>query len=240
MAEIYAVASGKGGVGKSTLTAGVSRELVIKGKKVLAVDCDIGLRSLDIMLGCSESTVFDWGDLILGRCDTEQAVIKGDADLLAAPREYSPEFTGEKLKKHIDEYAKEYDYIFLDSPAGIGTGFDIALACAEKLIVLTTPDPVCARSCGRAVTEAEKRGIKDIKLVINMFEVKPAVKQKLFNLDRCIDETGAQLLGVIPLDRALTFSSVTGEEAGEFLPSTQAIIRISRRLTGERVPLVCE
>ena len=240
MAEIYAVASGKGGVGKSTFTAGVSRELVIKGKKVLAVDCDIGLRSLDLMLGCSESTVFDWGDLILGRCDAEQAIIKGDADLLAAPREYNDEFTGEKLKEFIDEFAKEYDYIFLDAPAGIGKGFDIALTCADRLIVLTTPDPVCARSCGRAVTEAEKRGFEDIRLVINMFEVKPAVKQKLFNLDRCIDETGAQLLGVIPLDRALIFSSVTGEEAGEFLPSTQAIIRISRRLEGERVPLVCE
>ena len=116
----------------------------------------------------------------------------------------------------------------------------MAVACAKKAIALTTPDPVCVRSCARAISEAEKAGIKDIKLVINMFEVKPAVKRKLLNIDECIDETLAQLLGVIPMDRTLTFSSVTGEETGEFSPSTQAFLRISRRLTGERVPLVCE
>ena len=240
MAQIYAVISGKGGVGKSTFAAGIARELVLAEKRVLAVDCDIGLRSLDLMLGCSEDTVFDWGDYILSRCDTEQLIVKGDCDLIAAPRFYEPEFTGENLKKLIDELKPEYDFIFLDAPAGIGSGFAAAVACADKAVAITTPDPVCVRSCGRAVQEARNSGIEDVKLVINMFEVKPAVKRRLLNIDECIDETLTPLLGVIPMDRALTFSSVTGEETGEFSPSTQAFYRISRRICGEKVPLVCE
>ena len=83
MAEIILVASGKGGSGKSSFTAGVSRALTSLGKKVLAIDCDIGLRSLDIMFDVSEKVVFDWGDLLLSRCTPEQAVIKGHIDLLA-------------------------------------------------------------------------------------------------------------------------------------------------------------
>ncbi len=241
VAQIFAVVSGKGGVGKSTFVTGVARELVLAGKKVLAVDCDIGLRSLDLLFGCSEDVVFDWGDYILGRCDREGLVVSGTGgDLIAAPRFYDPALTGENLKKLIDTFAGEYDFIFLDSPAGVGTGFSAAVACAKKAIALTTPDPVCVRSCGRAVSEAEKAGVKDIRLVINMFEVKPAVKKKLLNLDECIDETGAQLLGVVPFDRALTFSAVTGREPDEFGASTQAYQRIARRLTGEKIPLVCE
>ena len=241
MAEIIAVVSGKGGVGKSTFVTGVARELVLAGKKVLAVDCDIGLRSLDLLFGCSEEVVFDWGDYILGRCEKDGLVVTGTAaDLIAAPRFYDPSLTGENLKKLIDSYKDDYDYIFLDSPAGVGTGFSVAVACAKKAIALTTPDPVCVRSCGRAVFEAEKAGIKDTRLVINMFEVKPAVKKKLLNIDECIDETQAQLIGVVPFDRALTFSAVTGEEADEFGASTQAYQRIARRLMGEKIPLVCE
>ena len=240
MAEIYAVASGKGGVGKSTFVTGISRELALLGKKALAVDCDIALRSLDILFGKAEEVVYDWGDCVLGLCDPDQLVIKGEADFIAAPRNPDPAFTYENLKKIIDSLAPLYDYVFLDAPAGIGSGFVNAVKCAEKAVVLATPDPVCVRSCGVAAAEAEKLGAKDVKLIINMFEVKPTVKKKLLNLDECIDGALVPLLGVIPLDRALTFISVTGEEADEFMPSTQAFNRIARRLTGERVPLVCE
>ena len=92
MAQIILTASGKGGSGKSSFVTGVSRALTSLGKNVLAIDCDIGLRSLDIMFDVTEKVVFDWGDLILERCTPEQAIIKGDIDLLAAPRNFSDEF----------------------------------------------------------------------------------------------------------------------------------------------------
>ncbi|MGN0543393.1 MAG: P-loop NTPase [Acutalibacteraceae bacterium] len=240
MAQIILVASGKGGSGKSSFVTGVSSALAAMGKKVLAVDCDIGLRSLDILFGVTEKIVFDWGDLILDRCTREQAVIKGRADLLAAPRSFCDELTPEAAAKLFKSFSEDYDYIFLDSPAGIDRGFQIAAAGADRAIVVSTPDSVCVRSCSRAFDELRRLGIEDVRLIINMFEVKPVCKRRLLNIDQCIDETGVQLLGIVPRDIAVGYSSVTGTAPGEFSPSTLAYSRIAKRITGKRVPLVCE
>ena len=240
MAEIIVIASGKGGSGKSSFTAGVGRALANLGKKVLAIDCDIGLRSLDLLFGVTENVVFDWGDLICERCDLEQALIKAEIDLLAAPRNYSDDFTPEKTATLFNSLSKYYDYILLDSPAGIDRGFQLAASGASSAVIITTPDNICVRSCSRAFDELRRLGIEDTRLVINMFEVKPVCKKKLLNIDQCIDETGVQLLGVVPRDINVGYSSVTGETPGEFSPSTLAYKRIAKRITGQRVPLVCE
>ena len=235
--EIYVVASGKGGVGKSTFVAGVSNALSSLGKRVLAIDCDIGLRSLDLLLECGEKVVFDWGDFILGHCDANQVLIKGDVDFVAAPRFFDDSFNGENLAKLIEKISVGYDFIFMDAPAGIDSGFMTAAGCADNAIVVSTPDRICVRSCSRAFEEIEKLKIENTRLVINMFETRPVHKGKLLNVDECIDETGVQLLGVIPMDRELAFSSVTGITPGEFSVSDQAFYRIAKRLSGERVPL---
>lgn len=240
MAEKILVASGKGGVGKSTFTAGISKELSLRGKKVLAIDCDIGLRSLDLLLGCSADVVFDWGDVILGRCTVNQAILTGDVDFIAAPGSTNEEFTGEAFMEMVESVSAGYDYIFIDSPAGISHGMQLAACGAEKAVVITTPDNICVRSCSRAFSELEKLGKKDIRLVINMFESKQVIKGKLLNVDECIDETGVQLLGVIPMDRSLGFTSVTGDDPGEYSPSSLAFERIAGRLEGEKIKLVCQ
>ncbi len=240
MSELILVASGKGGVGKSSFVTGVAKALTMLGKKVLVVDCDIGLRSLDIMLDVSENVVFDWGDMLLGRCDADKAIIKSKVDLLAAPRSFDDGFTPEKMKSLFDPIKDSYDYIFLDSPAGIDRGFALAAAAADKAIVVTTPDSVCVRSCSRAFDELRKMKKDDVRLVINMFEVKPVCKKKLLNIDQCIDETGVQLLGVVPRDIHISFSTVTGKQPPSDSPSTLAFSRIARRITGQRIPLICE
>lgn len=240
MAEIIVVASGKGGSGKSSFVTGVSRALAAMGKKVLAIDCDIGLRSLDLLFGVTENVVFDWGDLILEQCNHEQALIKGDVDLLAAPRSFYDEFTSEAVSRLFKSFSENYDYILLDGPAGIDRGFQLAAAAADRAIVLSTPDSVCVRSCSRAFDELRRLNIEDVRLVINMFEVKPVCKKKLLNIDQCIDETGVQLLGIVPRDINVGYCSVTGTIPGEFSPSTLAYKRIAKRITGQRVPLICE
>ncbi|MCQ2476458.1 MAG: P-loop NTPase [Clostridia bacterium] len=240
MAQITAIISGKGGVGKSTFTAGISKELSARGKRVLAIDCDIGLRSLDLLLGCDEQVVFDWGDAILGRCEAQRVIIDCSVDFAAAPLTDDDAFTAEALSSFIREVAPKYDYIFLDAPAGVGKGFELAVKCAKKVIAVTTPDNICVRSCSLAIDQAEKLGITDFSLVVNMFEVKPVTKKRLLNLDECIDATATGLLGVIPVDRILAFASVTGIKPGEFSPSQQAFYRIAARFEGEKVDLVCE
>lgn len=240
MAEIIVVASGKGGSGKSSFVSGVGRALAKMGKKVLAIDCDIGLRSLDLLFGVSENVVFDWGDIVLDRCNAEQAVIKAEIDLLAAPRSFNDGLTLEATAKVFKSFSEKYDYILLDSPAGIDRGFQLAACGADKAVVITTPDSVCVRSCARAFDELRRLGIEDTRLVINMFEVKPVCKKKLLNIDQCIDETGVQLLGIVPRDINVGFCSVTGTVPGEFSPSTLAYSRIAKRIIGKRIPLVCE
>lgn len=240
MAEIILVASGKGGSGKSTFTVGISRALASQGKRALAIDCDIGLRSLDLLFGISDSVVFDWGDLLLGRCDEASAITHGDIDLLAAPLSFNDTFTEEDFRSLVQKFDDNYDYIILDSPAGIGRGFSLAASGAKRAIVITTPDSVCVRSCNRAFRELDRLAISDVRLVINMFEVKPVCKRRLLNIDQCIDETGVQLLGIVPRDPVLGFCSVTGDAPGEFSPSALAFQRIAKRLCGQKAPLICE
>ena len=240
MAEIYAIISGKGGVGKSTFTAGISGALVSLGKKVLAVDCDIGLRSLVLLLECDEQVVFDWGDAVLSRCEPSRAVIHGTPDFIAAPRGFEAEFNAENLRGLLSAFSEKYDYIFIDSSAGVGRAFETAVGAADKAIALTTADNICVRSCAAACEKARRLGIADLRLVINMFEIRPAKKKKLLNLDECIDETGVRLLGVVPFDRVFAFASVTGIKPDEFSPSDRAFERIARRLTGEDIDLICE
>ncbi len=240
MAEIIMVASGKGGSGKSTFTVGVSRALAQLGKKVLAIDCDIGLRSLDLLFGVSEKVVFDWGDLLGERCTAEQAVISGNVDLLAAPLSYGESFTEDGFSKLVHGFDGKYDFIFIDSPAGIDRGFSLAASGAKRAITVTTPDSVCVRSCNRAFRELDRLGVVNVRLVINMFESKPVCKRRLLNIDQCIDETGVQLLGIIPRDPSLGFCSVTGNAPNEFSSSTLAFRRIAKRLCGEKTPLICE
>lgn len=236
--EIFVVASGKGGVGKSTFVAGVSNALSGLGKRVLAIDCDIGLRSLDLLLECDEKIVFDWGDFVLGHCEANDVIIRGNVDFIASPRFFDSSFNAESLKRLIDTVKIGYDYIFIDSPAGIDSGFLTAAGCANKAVVVTTPDNICVRSCERAFEEIRKLNIESTRLVINMFEKAPVRRGKLLNIDECIDETGVQLLGVIPMDRELAFSSVTGITPGEFSVSDQAFYRIAKRITGEKVSLL--
>lgn len=240
MAEIIVIASGKGGSGKSTFANGISNALAILGKKVLVADCDIGLRSLDILFGVTENVVFDWGDLLLERCTREQAVISGKIDFLAAPRSFDDDFTPENVAKLFRSFSDDYDYIILDGPAGIDRGMQLAASAADRAIVISTADNVCVRSCSRAFDELRRLGVDDTRLVINMFEVKPACKHKLLNIDQCIDETGVQLIGVIPRDINIGFSSVTGKSPDADAPSSLAFNRIAMRITGKRIPLICE
>ena len=132
MAEIILIASGKGGSGKSTFVSGISNALAALGKKVLAADCDIGLRSLDLMFGVTENVVFDWGDLLLERCTREQAVISGKVDFLAAPRSFDDDFTPESVSALFRSFSDDYDYIILDAPAGIDRGMRLAASAADR------------------------------------------------------------------------------------------------------------
>ncbi|MBR4766045.1 MAG: P-loop NTPase [Clostridia bacterium] len=238
MAQKYVFVSGKGGVGKSSVALGLARSMSEKGLRVLIADFDIGLRSLDLMLGVSETVVFDWGDVLLGRCSIKDAVINnGSLAFFPAPVEYDEAFTAEEVKKLFEVLDGDFDFMLFDAPAGVGRVFELACAPAEKAVLVTTPDSVCVRSCSVAAAKVRSLGIEKPELIINRFVEKPVTKGRLLNLDDCIDSVAAKLIGVVPEDFAIVTSSVTGEQPGKNSPAAKAFDRICLRMNGERVPL---
>lgn len=238
MAKKIVIASGKGGVGKSTVTAGLSRALENEGKKVLAIDFDIGLRSLDLIFGVREQVVKNWGDVLLGNCEKEHAIIHvGNIDFISAPLNFNEEFTQEKVREMIGKYDEDYDIIFFDAPAGISAGFSLACAAADSALVVSTPDDVCVRSVEITAQKISSFGINDIRLVINRFIRKLSAKRKFLNVDEVIDLTSVQLIGVIPYDAKIGFSSMQTSSFNFKASSQKSFGRIAKRILGENVPL---
>ncbi len=232
--KIITVASAKGGVGKSTFCYGVGRLLALNGNNVLLVDMDIGVRSLDILLGVSEKTVYNWGDIIKGNCDYRKAVIGGDRNLflLPAPIDFDESYTPESFAYMLGAFAKDFDYILLDAPAGLESGFQLASKTADSCIIISTPDAISIRAASYAANNVRKAGISNVRLVVNKFNKKI---HKSINVDEIIDSVGARFLGVIPESQEI-YGSVEGKKIPYESKGNQALLRISKRILGENVP----
>ena len=141
MGTVIAVTSGKGGTGKTSITGGVAASLSLMGRSVLCIDMDIGLRNLDITLGLNDRALMDFSDVALGRCPLARAAvdhpeIKGLA-LLTAPMSLPASLTAEKVRALLDTARTIYDYILIDSPAGLGVGFRLAICGADRAVVVS-------------------------------------------------------------------------------------------------------
>ncbi len=236
MAQKILIASGKGGVGKTSCTVGIGRALARDYEKsVLLIDGDVGLRSLDVLLGVSDRIVYDWGDVIFDRCLPPAATVPcGSVDLLTCPLQFDEAFTPESMKKMISKYDGEYDFIIIDAPAGIDIGFTLSACAADRALIVSTADKVCVRSAQRAGEKLEDMGIEDIRLIINRFKKKSVTAKKLLNIDSVIDETMIQLIGIVPEDEEVTFGKVYQKKSQ---PSSQAFVRIAGRILRREIPL---
>lgn len=238
MAQKIVIASGKGGVGKSSLTVGLCRALHERGRRVLAVDCDLGLRSLDLLFRAGDALVFDWGDVLRGACEPERALIDaGGVSLLAAPMRESGDFTLQRMRDMIGNYDDGFDYILIDAPAGVVGEFALACAMADRALVVATADGVCLRSAGLAADTLRDQGVADRRFVLNRFHRAAVEHSFLFNVDDAIDRVGVQLIGVVPEDPEVTFRLPKGEGLPKKSPAKLAWERIAARLDGENVPL---
>lgn len=239
MAQKIVIASGKGGVGKSSLTAGLSRALSSTGKRVLMLDMDIGLRSLDLIFGVQQDVLFDWGNVIDGGCEPEQAALSaGGPFLMTAPMHLDKSLTKEKITDLAERLDNDYDYIFFDAPAGLGEGFELACAAADRGIVVSTADAVCVRSVNLTAAAMRREDIADIRLVINRFDEKAVCKGKLLNIDDVIDAVCVQLIGIVPEDKAVSHCAVRGEALPRQSAAAKAFSRIAVRVDGGEAPLL--
>ena len=240
MGTAVMIASGKGGTGKTSLTAGAASCLAALGRRVLCIDLDIGLRNLDLTLGMSDRALMDFTDVMEYRCPlltaaVEQPEIRG-LFLLTAPQGSSG--LDRKRFQEVVEEAKEYfDFVFMDSPAGLGEGFQLAMTAADRAIVVSAVDPAALRDAQRAV--AELRELPVIHLVMN--RVDPSLIRKLrTSIDHAMDTAGLPLLGVVPEDPAVTMAAAAGIPLilTTYKGAAPAYLNIAKRLLGQRVPLL--
>lgn len=236
MGKRIVVASGKGGVGKTTLTIALSLAFARRGKNVLLVDFD-ELRSADLLLGVADRVVYDWGDVVRGGCAPEDAVLSaGPVSLLPCPTSYEG-ITPQQVRQMMRAYEKDFDVLFFDAPAGVDVGFSLACAAAKQGIVVALADPVSVRGACRAAREMEPYGVKNCRLILNRAVKRDMQKCRMLNIDDVIDRSEVQLLGVVPEDRALRFSAMRPAFFDPFVPSYQPICNIAGRLEGENIPL---
>ena len=242
MSTAVVVTSGKGGTGKTSLTGGVSSCLAALGRRVLCIDMDIGLRNLDISLGLTDRALMDFTDVLEGRCSLRRAavphpVIK-NLYLLTAPLTLPPGISEERMKAFLRTAREQYDYILMDSPAGMGEGFRLAVCGADRGIVVSTTDTSALRDAQRVVSLLSRQ-LPAIHLVVN--RVQPKLLRRLHTtIDDAMDAAGLPLLGVVPEDEQVMLSANQGKPI--ILASRKgaavAYLNIARRLMGERVPLM--
>jgi len=249
MAEVITVTSGKGGVGKSTTTANVATALAMNGKKVIAIDFDIGLRNLDMILGLENRIVYDVVDVMNQRCNLAQAVIKDKrtSNLHFLPASQTKDKTilnKEKVEKLIEDLKKDFDYIFIDSPAGIESGFEHSIYLADRALVVTTPEISAVRDADRVIgiIDAKSKKAQNGKevnkhIIINRLKPELVEKGEMLSIEDVLHILALPLIGVVPDDEEIVRSTNLGEPIALDKNSIvgEAFRRIARRIEGEDV-----
>ena len=237
MGRVILVASGKGGTGKSTTTAALACALAELGRKVVCLDADAELRNLDLCLGLADTALMDYGDVLTGRCQPEDALTPSrdfpTLSLLAAPLE-PPEEGPEKLVPWLKDH---FDYCLLDCPGGLSTA-DLWAPWADLALVVATPDPCSQRDASRAAQALAGRGLSGTRLIINRVS-RRFLRSTAATLDDTIDLVGLQLIGYVPEDPAVSLALVRGTPLLKLnhRGAAAAYRRIAARLDGQYVPL---
>ncbi|MBQ5399207.1 MAG: AAA family ATPase [Ruminococcus sp.] len=242
MNDVIVVASGKGGTGKSTVCVGLSAALVKQNKRVLLIDCDCGMRGIDLMLDASEEILFDCSDAVKGNCTPREAVYQSKnlqgVHLMAAPFDTDNEISPSVFKQLVDELKTSYDYVIIDSPAGIGSGFMTAAAPADRALIVTNAEPVSLRGAVKIRTRLATLGISDMRLIINRFDRKHFESLSCYeDLDEVVDKAGTRLIALIPLDLRLSAMTQNGCAGLNWSPAVTVFDCLARRLEGEQVQL---
>ncbi len=245
MKKVIVVTSGKGGTGKTTVCAGLAAALARTGSRVLIIDCDSGMRGVDMMLGISDKLVYDISDVISGGCSYQEALYRADGELelycVAAPLYADDEVSPSLVRQFVESVEEDFDFILIDSPAGTGSGFQSAAAAAERAIVVINAEPISIRGCQNIRKKLEDMHIDDRRLVINRFDRDRFVKMGLYeDLDEVIDEAGLRLIGLVPEDVRVTSLSQRGALVHNWSPSSVIFDTIVKRLDGTDVPLVAD
>ena len=242
MGELIAVLSGKGGTGKTSVCAGVATALAQSGKKVLCIDCDVGLRNLDISLGIAELGALSFQEICEGGYPLELAArhpVYPNLHFLTAPVNCSADkIDPEAFSRMLQAARRQYAYIFLDAPAGIEAGFALAARFADRILLVTGADPASIRDALRAGQLLEQMGKANVRLIVNRLTRKMAAAMEL-TVDDVMDRIGLPLLGIIPEDGNVVLAAAFEQPLLGYSKkgAASACKRIAKRIQGYSVPM---
>ncbi len=251
MARIVVITSGKGGVGKTTTAAAIATGLAMQGRKTAVVDFDVGLRNLDLIMGCERRVVYDFVNVINGDANLRQALIKDKRTenlfILPASQTRDKEaLTTEGVERVLDEMSKEFDFVVCDSPAGIEHGALMASYFADEAIVVTNPEVSSVRDSDRMLgilasktRKAEKgQGAIPAKLLLTRYSPSRVEKGEMLSIEDVQDILSIDLLGVIPESQAVLNASNSGVPVvlDEESDAGQAYLDSVARFLGEERP----
>lgn len=251
-AKVVVVTSGKGGVGKTTTSASFATGLALRGFKTVVIDFDIGLRNLDLIMGCERRVVYDFVNVIAGEATLYQAMIKDKSCenlyiLAASQTKDKDALTEEGVEKVINDLKKEFDYIVCDSPAGIEKGAFMALYFADEALVVTNPEVSSVRDSDRILgilsskSYRAKNGDEKVKehLIVTRYNPERVENGDMLSIDDIKDILRIPVLGVIPESTDVLQASNTGTPAVNLQGTnvSDAYLDLVARFLGEDKPM---
>ncbi|KGJ05298.1 septum site-determining protein MinD [Paracoccus sp. pheM1] len=253
VSKVIVVTSGKGGVGKTTSSAAIGAGLAMRGHKTAVIDFDVGLRNLDMIMGCERRVVFDFINVIQGDAKLKQALIKDRRleNLYVLPTSQTRDkdaLTKEGVKKVLDELREEFDYIVCDSPAGIERGAHLAMYYADEAVVVTNPEVSSVRDSDRVLgllnsktALAEKGDGSAVKaqLLLTRFDQTRSANGDMMSVEDVLEILAIPLLGIIPESTSVLKASNEGTPVSldEKSPAGKAYIDAVGRLVGEQIEM---
>ncbi len=223
MSKVYVITSGKGGVGKTTLTANIASAISAEGYKTLVIDMDVGLRNLDVVMGLENRIVYNLVDVLEGKCRINQAIIRSHKNqnlslLPAAQGKTKDDIDSDRVYKLLSLLRGEFDYIFLDCPAGIEQGFLNSCRYVDEAILVVTPDVASVRDADRVLGLLADLDVPCKKLVINRYSRLMAIKHDTLRDSDIEQILGIKAAGIIPDSRSIIKNNNHGSDSLSSVP----------------------
>jgi septum site-determining protein MinD len=242
--RVITITSGKGGVGKTTTTANIGTALAMQGKRVAVVDSDIGLRNLDAVLGLENRIVYDLVDVVEGQCRLRQALIKDkrlpELYLLPAAQTRDKNAVNSvQMEQLCQQLRAEFDFVIIDSPAGIEQGFRNAIVGADEIIIVANPEMASVRDADRIIGLVEAAGKPEPRLILNRLRSEMVKRGDMMDVADVLEVLGIDLLGIVPEDEMIIVATNKGEPIvfDKRSRAGRSFLNAAQRIMGEEIPL---